>query len=280
MSAFNICIIRPQGYLFSSVFFELAELIAFSLEDNGHSVRIAENHLDSSAQNLVIGCHLIDIQQTSLIPRGTIILNTEQIGVGHAKWNQRVIHFLKQFPSWDYSHENIAVLKQLGITSTRFFQIGYHPRLNRIRSDIPNDIDVLFYGALNSPRTLILDAIEKRGAKVTRLFGVFGNDRDQYIARSKVVLNLHQHSTKIFEIVRAHYLMNNKKVIISQFDADTKIDSRYAAGLILSKVEDIAETCIQTIHSDQVLKEFEQRSLDAIMKFDSVKIMQDLIAPL
>lgn len=278
MSAFNICIVRPQGYVFSSVFFELADLIAFSLQDNGHTVQIKENYFDAGAQNLLIGVHLVDVQLASHIPRGTIIINTEQIGMGPEIWNERVLHFLKLFPSWDYSQENIAALEQLGIKSTKFFRIGYHPRLNRIPSDVPKDIDVLFYGSMTQVRVATLNAIEKRGLKVARLFGVFGQERDRCIARSKVVLNLHQHSAKIFEIVRVHYLMNNKKAVISQLDADTKIDARYSEGLILASDEDIVATCALVVRSQGLINEYEQRALDAIMKFDSVQIMREMLA--
>lgn len=278
MNSFNICIIRPQGYLWSSVFMELAELIAYSLEDVGHSVRVTENYLHPTGKNLIIGCHLIDISLTHQIPSGSIIFNTEQVGAGPEIWNQRVLHFVRNFESWDYSERNIEQFKSLGIRCPKRFKFGYHPKLNRISKDIAKDIDVLFYGAMNERRTAVLDTLEQSGLRVKRLFGVFGPERDSFIARAKVVLNMHQHDTKDFEIVRAHYLMNNQKAILTQFDFETNIDPDYKDGLILANYQQLVSVCVSTLQSDETLKEYERKSLDAIKKFDSVEIIKELMS--
>ena len=278
MPTFNICIIRPPGYVFSSIFLELAELIAYSLDDNGFAAQIRENYLDPSGRNLLIGCHLIDASLTDQIPADTIILNTEQIGGVNEEWQQRVLHYLRTFPSWDYSWENIARLKDLGIHTTKFFRIGYHPRLQRIPADKEKDIDVLFYGSMSEPRAAILDGLERRSARVQKLFGVFGQDRDAWIARSKLVLNLHFYKTKTFEVVRVHYLMNNAKAIVSQFDESTKIESGYSDGLMLAPYEEVVDRCFAALGSKTLLKSCEEKSLETIMRIDAAKIMGELLA--
>jgi len=275
---FNICIVRPPGYLWSSVFLELAELLAFSLEDLGHPARIVENRLDPGCRNILIGGHLFDIAQTREIPPDTIIFNTEQVGAYLTEWNERAQHLVRHFPAWDYSRDNIARFSALGLPSPMHFTFGYHPGLRRIPADAVKDIDVLFYGFPNEPRLRILRELERRGVRVTSLFGVFGAARDASIAKSKLVLNLHQHPTKVFEIVRVHYLMNNGKAILAQCDPDTKIDADYKPGLILAGYDQIVDRCIELLDSPEALLAAERQSLETIMRFDAVAILRELVS--
>ncbi len=277
MKPFNICIIRPRGYLWSSAFLELAELIAHSLEELFHPVSIKENYLNPLGRNILLGCHLLDVSFAMKIPLDTIIFNTEKVGAEPDVWNQRVLHYAKNFETWDYSNWNLEKFKILGIPSPKLFRFGYHQKLNRIPKNTPKDIDILFYGSMNGPREKILNELAKRGLKVIHLFGKFGAERDSFIARSKVVLNLHQQNIKDFEIIRVHYLMNNQKAIISQFDFDTRIDEAYKDGLMLAHYDGIVSTCIEAARSDEVIREYENRSLQAIKQFDAREIIKDLL---
>ena len=116
------------------------------------------------------------------------------------------------------------------------------------------------------------------GMQVTRLQGVFGAERDKYIARSKIVLNLHLYETKVFEIVRVHYLMNNSKVVVTQCDHDSKIDANYQDGVILSSHENIPNACLAAVQSNDILLNFEKKSLQTIKKLNSVQIMKNLLS--
>lgn len=277
MKSCNVCIIRPEGYIWSSVFQEMAELIAFSLQDNGYRTKISENFLDTSALNIIIGCHLADVSIIPRVPSNTIIFNTEQIGQGSEIWNQRILSFVSKFESWDYSIDNIYKCINLGIKPPKLFKFGYHPKLERLKNS-PKEIDVLFYGSITPARLNVLNAIEEKGLKLIKIFGLFAADRDKYIEKSKIILNLHQHDSKIFEIVRAHYLMNNSKAIISQYDHNTKIDPDYKDGIILSSYKTIPDTCLAAIKSNDILHDFEKKSLETIKKIDSIEIMRNMLS--
>jgi len=278
MSYFNICIIRPEGYIWSSSFLELADLISFSMHDLGLDNRIAENRIDPAAINIIIGCHLLDIDNTRNIPADTIFFNTEQIGgLGNPLWISRIRHFLSHFPSWDYSEENIRRLKDSGIGGTRLFKFGHHPKLNRISNSEAKDIDILFYGCHSEARKSLLDSMVSRGMQVTRLQGVFGAERDKYIARSKIVLNLHLYETKVFEIVRVHYLMNNGKAILSQCDSNSRVDPKYSNGLTLAPYDDLISTAQKILDSEHERHQLEEKSLRQIMTLDAVEIMRELV---
>ena len=277
MERFNICIVRPPDYLWSSAFSDLADLIAYSLQDNGYQASVTENFFCQKSLNIVLGCHLLDTSTALQLPKDTIIVNTEQAGSGPEIWRERILHFVSNFVSWDYSDKNIELLTRLTGRRPRHFRIGYHPRLHRITRREHEDIDVLFYGAPTIERSAILDSISAEGLKVVKLFGVFGDVRDELISRSKIVLNLHQHKSRIFEIVRAHYLMNNARVIVSEFHDDTSIDSDYKGGILFSGPSQLARCCLETIWSRGTLETWREKSLHTLMQFDSKNIIADLL---
>jgi len=277
MSKFNICIVRPDGYMHSSAFIELAELICYSLLDNGMSAEIKENTISSSSVNIILGCHLLDLSMIDDIPKSSIIFNTEQFGQGPIEWQQKIRIFLESFSSWDYSSYNISLIKSSGIKPPIHFKIGFHEKLKRIPGDIKRKIDVLFYGVLTDARFEILSQLEKKGIKVKKLVGVYGHERDFLISRSNIILNLHAHPTKIFEIIRVHYLMNNAKAVLSQIDRDTKIDKEYLHGIAFAEYGSLVERCVEILHSKTAILDLEERSLYALKKIDSRIVMSEMV---
>lgn len=274
---YSIIIIRPPGYVWSSVFQELAELLLYCLEDLGFEARISENRFSENWTNIVLGAHLLPLEVIPRIPEDTIIFNTEQLGVGPPKWNYKVLSLLRKFRSWDYSPKNIIKLREAGLTAPHLFKIGYHERLNRIPDLIPKDIDILFYGGLNPARSKILDGLRQRGLRVVHLSGVFGAERDASIARAQVVLNLHQYSTKILELIRIHYLMNNSKVVLSQYDDDSVGGDEYGSGLVLARYDKIVDRAVELLESREQLQHYAEASLSAIRKIDSKDSMRAVL---
>jgi hypothetical protein len=250
------------------------------MEDNGVPAEITENHLDGAKQNILIGCHLLSPEIIPQIPNDTIVLNTEQIGDQHATQNDRCVAFLKRFRAWDYSATNIVRLRDYGIYSVEHLRIGYHAKLERIFSTERKEIDILFYGSMTVPRQNIINSLQKSGAHVVALFGVYGAERDRHIAKSKLVLNLHQKTSQIFEVIRCHYLMNNAKAIVCQWDEGTTGDDCYAEGLLKAPYERLVSTCLEVLSREEVRKEYEEKSLAALRSLDAVTIMRDLLGTL
>ena len=53
-----------------------------------------------------------------------------------------------------------------------------------------------------------LNNLTKKNIKIKCLFGVYGKERDDWISKSKLVLNMHMYDSKIFEIIRVFYLFH------------------------------------------------------------------------
>jgi len=198
-----ICIISPSSYVHSAAFLELGELILFSLKDLGFDASMSQNTIDPSAKNIIIGSHLIKANDITRLPKSTIVLNTEQIYTDSSSWNSNIFAWAKSFEVWDYSERNILKFNQIGINNVKLFKIGFQKDLIRIGQRDVKDVDVLFYGSINERRKKIISELEKAGLKVKTLFGVYGRERDNWIARSKMVLNMHFMTHKYLKLLES-----------------------------------------------------------------------------
>ena len=258
---YNICIVKPKNYPHSDAFWELTELLAYSLRDLKNDAIISVNEIIADRQNIIFGAHLLD---NTDFPPSTIIFNTEQLWNGVENWVERIIFLGKKYITWDYNDNNIEFLKEKGCSKIFKFEIGFHQKLNRIHKNINKDIDVLFYGSLKERRKKLLIQLTEAGLNVKHLFGVYGAQRDEYISRAKIVLNCHHYNAKIFEIVRVHYLVNNNIPVVSELHPDTKIEPFWNSIIPGFPFEDITDECKRLLNDELLRKE---RSELAFKKF-------------
>ena len=231
MGKFQVTLIRPQGYLHSEAFREIAETLQFGLRSLGHSAGIAENAVDRTATNLILGAHLLSPKHVPLIPQGSIIYNLEQLP--GEQLPRTYEQLARRHQIWDYSQRNIEIWKNLACGfAPVHVPVGYVPELTRIPAAPTQDIDVLFYGSLNERRNRILKELKNLGINVHAVFGVYGRERDELISRSKIILNLHYYEAKLFEIVRVSYLLANSKAIVTECAADTAIEEGLSEGVL------------------------------------------------
>ena len=231
---FNICIIKPNKYVHSDAYLEIAELLNYSILELKKKSSIVYNFIDTNlnTKNIIFGAHLLNEELIKSIPKNSIVFNTEQLESINEVWKKRIIFFAKQgIELWDYSSFNLDFLKQELKIKGKLFEIGYQHKLQRIKSNNEKEIDVLFYGSINKRRKQIIDKLLKNKIKVKCLFGVYGKERDEWISRSKIVLNLHMYESKIFEIIRVFYLLTNGISVISEFDKNTKFNTKLINGV-------------------------------------------------
>lgn len=274
---FNVCLVRPDDYIHSGAFVELAELVGHGLRDLGHSVAINANSFVSGARNIVIGCHLLDPALIGQAPKQSIVINTEQIFNDQAEWNDNIFRWTSSFETWDYSERNVAKLMQIGARNPKLLRLGFHEKLVRIPKSGLQDIDVLFYGSMGDRRDKVIADLRAAGCNTHAVFGVYGAERDKLIARSKVVLNMHHYNSKIFEIVRVFYLMTNSKAVVGEVGDSTEIDPRYSAGIFGSRYEDLVESCRSVVGNDRLRAELESKALKTIQMYPQSTLLQPLL---
>ena len=276
----NVCLIKPKNYIHYLALQELAELIHFSVLELGLKSQITFNYCDNnpSTKNIVLGAHLLNDNLIEDIPKNTIIFNTEQIESITENWKKKILNLArKNIIFWDYSQYNLDYLSKTINIKGKLFQIGYQKELNRINHNIVKNIDVLFYGSINTRREHIINKLKDRKINVKTLFGVYGKERDDLIAKSKLILNMHMYDSKIFEIVRVFYLLSNSIPVISEVGSDTKFNNDFLDLICKSTYENIEKNIIYLLENDKKRIELGENGLNAIKKFPQIKFTEQIL---
>ncbi len=211
-----------------------------------------------------------------------IVYNWEQI-LPSVPWvNLDYFKLLKSHHVWDYSASNVAALKAAGICNIHHLKMAYAPQMTRFESQAEPDIDVLFYGNINPRRQAVIDAIRAKGLHVVTSNdvegGLHGAVRDQYLARAKMVLNLHgQDESKAFEIARVSYLLANKKAVVSEINAGNDIDDDLRRAIIGAPLEQIPQLCADLAAQPDECTKIGQRGFEAFVARDAVALMQGAV---
>lgn len=236
----------------------------------------------------MFGVHWFGANLLDQLPPDTIIFNTEQLHLlrnideklsseeSKSTYLNNLLQFTSRYETWDYSLRNIQRFKELGITNVRLFQFGYQSQLRRISMAGHKDIDILFYGAINERRRSILAALEKAGLRVKALFNVYGYERDEWIARSRLVLNMHQIESGNLELIRLFYLVLNKVPTVSEFDFSSAIEPPFSNQLEFATYESLCERVLEYLATP----ELKNRSIEGAFQALKVRPQAAILASL
>ena len=151
-----------------------------------------------------------------------IILQLEQIFPGSQWFNKQTIRGLRIADEiWEYDTQNRKYYEKYVTCYIRMYVFGYCKELEKVPIVESKDIDVLFYGHFSARRSQFLDALKSRtNVVVFQTNQIYGEALDAYIARAKIVLNLHANEVFIQEQVRLFYLLINSKCIVSEISPE------------------------------------------------------------
>lgn len=250
---FNICYATKVSVLY---FQEIGQLLFLTLKDIGLKCVSSVGILREDSINIVLDYHRIkytnDFKNIFYIP-----YQLEQLDNNKWFFNQNTLDILKNATwVWDYSIENCNFLKNNNIKSY-FLPMGYHPSLKKITDSYCKDIDVLFYGTMNKRRELILQNIKNKNLNVKVLHNVFGLERNMYIARSKIVLNIHYYENMTMEIARISYLINNNRFILSESSQHNPYKD---IGILCAKYKYLPELCHKISKNEKLLQKISDRN--------------------
>jgi hypothetical protein len=185
------------------------------------------------------------------------------MGNGQIWDDPKYINLLKTYPVWDYSSSNITYLKSLGVTDISKMEIGHTKSLETCSKQLQT-IDVLFFGAMNQRRKYILIKLKSVGCNVVFTSNTFGEERDQLIARSKIVLNIHFYESKILEVVRISHLLANKKCVVSERGNEDHVNKEWSKGVVMCDYDKIVSNVLILLFSDSKRKEQETAGYEFI----------------
>jgi hypothetical protein len=269
----------PSNPTIGGGFREIAEGLHRALLALGHdSVLTSRLDLDDR-RTIVLGAnHLIHYGLE--VPRNPIFYNLEQLS-DDSPWiaMPEFIDLFRRHRNWDYSQANIEYLAALGLPPPTYVPIGYVPELTRI-PQAAEDIDVLFYGVLSERRYAILRDLRDRGLRVKWLSGVLGTSRDAWIARSRIVLNLHYWDAKIFEIARVSYLLANRRTVVSERGTDPTLERELESGVAFADYDELVDRCVELLGDEQKRREIAERGYEAFSARDQIAIVKRALADL
>lgn len=152
---------------------------------------------------------------------------------------------------WEYDYENIGfVIDHMHITTPiKFRPMLYSNAIKTIKHRVAaeKDIDILYYGGSNKYRASTLTYIQKNigNHKITFIQGVWGKELDDYIARAKIVLNIHFFPDNRQEQVRMFQLVSNGCCVVSEFSEGNHMGN----SIINANIEDIPSICRELLRT-------------------------------
>ena len=273
MARFHVVHVLSEDSPGFEAYQEVIDTVLWGLRQIGHEATYSVNEMSPNATNIVFGANHAGNMLYSA-PDNTIVYNLEQLR-GHHQLNPghplTLYHYAAyKFQIWDYSGANIPVWNGLNPTlPVKHVPISYAPVLTSIRKAEKQDIDVLIYGAVGEKRLSVFSALAKTNMSVVFAYRMYGESRDDLISRSKIVLNISENRHgKIFEIVRASYLMANSKAVISDFSTDSFIEEDIPQGVTFVPTDLMVPACQQWIVNEQQRIQAEHRAFEVISRRD------------
>ncbi|MGO8933464.1 MAG: hypothetical protein ACLPZ0_11905 [Steroidobacteraceae bacterium] len=277
--AVRLVLIRPSEWLHASAVAEVMEALVFGFRAIGVTADTGENQILNGAVNIFFMSHVLGAAAAAQLPPNSIIYNFEQVGGGTNLLTAAFRTAIARCRVWDYSVRNMTRLEPIiGHDRRQVVPIGYVPSLSRIHPAALQDIDVLFYGAVNERRRDILIELQKAGLRVHAPFGVYGAERDALIARAKVVLNIHAHTSKVLEVVRISYLVANRKAVITELDAETEVEPDIRDAVAGVPYDRLVAECRRLVADAGERQDLEDRGYAIFQRRDLVPILRQAIS--
>ncbi|PJE06990.1 MAG: hypothetical protein CK428_22695, partial [Mycobacterium sp.] len=271
---FAVAVVSPPDHydVSAGAFNEVAEALHHGLRALGHDSVLTDRLDLDERRTIVLGSNLL-VQYGLGPPKDLIVYNLEQLG-DDLPWMTMpaFVDLFRRHPTWDYSQANIDYLAAMGLPRPAYVPIGYVPELTRI-APASEDIDVLFYGALNGRRYAVLRELHERGLRVKWLSGTYGASRDAWIARSKIVLNIHYWKAKIFEVTRVSYLLANRRAVVSERGNDPTLERDLASGIAFADYEGLVDRCVELLGDECARRELAERGYQAFSARDQAAVL-------
>ncbi|MDL2207414.1 class I SAM-dependent methyltransferase [Desulfovibrio sp. OttesenSCG-928-M16] len=241
---FSLVKVIPEGVHSSNCFDDIILPLYYAFSRLGYKVETRVNSLNPHSRNIFFGTCQMPGLSLDTLPADSIIFNLEQLTSPSCPWNNsHYVAQLRRFAVWDYSPRNVRYLhKSLGLEHVEYLPLGYVPEMTRLRTSFSQDIDVLFYGAINERRKQVLEQLNSAGLRVGILHGAYGTERDHAIARAKCILNIHYYVPATLELPRLGYLLANSKAVVSERRPETEIPAGLDAACAYAPYEELLPT--------------------------------------
>lgn len=266
----------PPDYWHSEAVREVAEGLHYALLTLGYD-SVLTDRLDLDERFTILLNPSVIIHYGLDLPKKPIFYNLDQVGSNWPQMAPELLALFRRYPVWDYSLVNIEQLAAMQVPRPTHVQIGYVPELTRIVPTV-EDIDVLFYGVINDRRRAVLEDLQARGIRVAGFCGVYGATRDAWIARSKIVLNIHHWETKVFEIARVSYLLANKRTVVSERGVSSIEERELESAVAFAEYDELADRCVELLADEHARRELSRRGYQIFSARSQAAILRNALS--
>jgi len=239
---------------------DLAIMAREGLRDLGDDAEIVTRP-DPSRQNIILGAHTPKVRAFP-VPDGSIVWNTEQ----HSHWieNPEYLAYLPGKIVWSVFRGDFGF----------YVPPGYVRTLERVPERTDQPIDVLFYGAPTPYRDHFRGALTRAGLRAEFRSGLWGEERDQAIAASRVVLSLHWGpGARKLETVRIVYPLINGKACVAETAPDC-LTWRMWGGVSLQRRETVVAACLRLARDWRYRERAEDRAYEIARSFPFARVLE------
>ena len=156
---------------------------------------------------------LFNISIHNLLPKKFIVYQLEQYSSNF--FNEKKIEQLRKSNMiWEYCLYNHN--KYLDISKDKIlFQPIPFIMNNNTEKEIDTEFDIFFYGTPNNRRYMIINYLKNK-YKIKIGFNCIGEEKEYYIKKSKIILNLHYYENASLETCRLNEILQYKKIVVSE----------------------------------------------------------------
>jgi hypothetical protein len=98
------------------------------------------------------------------------------------------------------------------------------------------------------------------------------------IARSKVVINIHQLDGQAFEIVRVSYLLANKRAVVSERGADPADERGLESGIVFADYRELVDRCVELCADKRARQQLGERGYQAFSARSEAVILDRVLS--
>lgn len=277
---FCIWLVTPKNFIHTLAFYESAISLSSAFRALGGSAPLVRHQNDFKGRiPIIYGANVLPEEFMDKLPAETVLVNMEQVTEGSDWFRGAYSKFVKRFAVLETSTGNIERFRAIGVHNTALLPLAPMPEWTKIRHAQEKDIDVLFYGSMTERRRAIILALIERGLKVKTLFGVYGEERDMYIGRSKIVINIHVQPDWLLETVRVLYLLANRACVVTEGGLDDPEAQRLSEGLAVTDYDHLVEKCVELVGNAEERQRLAENGYRIVMQKTQADYLKELVAP-
>jgi len=230
---------------------DIVRSFRLAAERLGYPTSYTPANIDPGAINILFFFWNIPWKTIAPFHPDCIVVNFEPMVEGSHAWNANYLEVIRHGYLWEYSQSNFQRYRELGYRNADYVALGWESEaakvipLNDILPDSEQDIDVVFFGSFTQRRIDVLDALARRGLrlKTTRDRSWSLEERDDYLRRAKIVLNLHNwEDSRVVEVPRLSILLRHRKAVVCELYPDSEVEPSIRSAVVGAPYDKLVDT--------------------------------------